>query len=704
MCPHCVWCPVSDLTPDIKQAIRDSYSKLAALPNFTTRRSQREMIALVAEALATNGVAAIQAPTGTGKSIAALLPAVPVADANARKIVVSTATISLQEQYERDIPRLLEIIGYPGKKVALAKGRQRYLCTRQLIELIGNPQPNLTDLDLDPAWPRPPRDGEVATLEALSDAIHADWNGDLDAAPTPVSSDLRPLLTTTASACGGKGCPFADRCGYLAARAQVEAADIVITNHDLLLADLGLSREDEDGQSLPGGVLLSKPEESYYLIDEAHHLAAKAAEADSIEVHLTHVPSWLRKGRKAIAAAYRILNRDNVRGHSSKEAQDRLIDLTAELKVLADTLAQQCLERLDRQGNLRFKSGKVPEALQESIDPIRSDILLLHAIATDLAAALRKSGNAGSAAQSALRSIGHLADRLQPIARWASDWTGQPIFPESVPVARWLSKSDRTGIVLRSQPCEGRALLKTRLWSVCDGIVLTSATLAIGDDFGHFAYETALPQEATLSLLSSPFNLSQQGHLRIPPVPTLPNDPGHPQSVASFLDRGLDPEGGSLVLFTSRAKMRATFDLLAPDLRQRVLMQGDRPLSSLLEAHRERVQSGMPSILFGLQSMGEGLDLAGDLCRTVVITGLPFAPPDDPVLATHAEYIESDGGDPFAEITIPRVILMLVQWCGRLIRTHEDTGEIVILDNRLKTKRYGRQIIAALPPFTRDDR
>jgi ATP-dependent DNA helicase DinG len=692
---------VSDLSPEIKQSIREAYAKLSALPNFSTRRPQLEMIALAAEAFASEGIAAVEAPTGTGKSIAALLPAIPIATANERTIVISTATVSLQEQYLRDVPKLLATLGL-DLRVVLAKGRQRYLCNRNLAELVGAPSASPSDYDLDPAWPRPPKDGETKILEALSDALSAGWSGDLDNAPVQIPSELRPLLTTPSAACAGKACPFASRCGYLNARREVESADIIISNHDVLLTDLGLHRTLEDGSFLPGGVLLSPPEASYYILDEAHHLGDRASERDSVEFPLSAAATTLRRGRKAIAAAYRVLGTDSIRSFTSKDAQDLALSAATKLTSLSETLLSQCADRLDRLGNVRFKRGVVPEALQETIEPILSDLKLLDAVVDGLTERLRASGESSTSSLAAMRAMGQFQDRLTPMLRWAKDWGEETLYRPEIPVARWLNRSDRGDLVLSSRSCEGRAMLERVLWGTCKGIVLMSATLAVGDDVGHFARSVGLPSSATVSLLSSPFDLPNQGLLRIPTVPTLPNDPGHPKTIAACLEDARDP-GGVLVLFTSRAKLRATLDAIAPGLRHRVLAQGDMPIAALLANHRERIAAGHQSVIFGLQSFGEGLDLAGDLCSKVIVTGLPFAPPDDPVLATLSEFIELDGGDAFNEVTIPRVILMLTQWCGRLIRSSTDHGEIVVLDNRLKTKRYGRRILDSLPPFQRDD-
>lgn len=685
------------LTPEIKQAIREAYAKLAALPQFTTRRSQREMVALVAEALTTTGgVAAIQAPTGTGKSIGALLPAIPIAKSFDRRLVISTATVALQEQYLRDLPRLLSIIGIDAS-VVVAKGRSRYLCQRQFASLSGGEV--APELDLGGMWTRPPSASDVDALAKIGDAIAGGWDGDFDQCPTTITPLLRSQLTTTSSACGGQQCPFASSCSYLRARSAVEGAQIVVTNHDLLLADLGIVRRGEDGEAQRGGVLLPSPADAFYVVDEAHRLAEKACDSGALSINLLHAATLLKDGRKAIAAAYRSSGRDSFCSFSAAEAHELFTRAATALRELTHDLDEQVAERLDSHGNLVFKLGQVPKRLRDAIGGVLADIGLSARIAQSAAEACRQGGAGGSVPAPVLAAIGHLADRLDPLDRWAKDWSCNTFGEEAV-VARWLSK-DAAGLSAHSAPCEAGAVLRDRLWPVADGVILMSATLALADDFGLFAEEVALPSEATVASLASPFNLAQQGHILLPDMPTLPNDPGHPAAVAAYLDRNR-AEGATLCLFTSRSKLRACYEALSDDLKAAVLLQGDAPLEVLLERHRSRVDAGQPSILFGMSAMGEGLDLPGDLCRRVVVTGLPFAPPDDPVSATLCASITEAGGDAFAAVTVPRAIRTLVQWCGRLIRTHDDHGEIVILDRRIRTKAYGRRILAALPPFARD--
>jgi ATP-dependent DNA helicase DinG len=233
-------------------------------------------------------------------------------------------------------------------------------------------------------------------------------------------------------------------------------------------------------------------------------------------------------------------------------------------------------------------------------------------------------------------------------------------------------------------------------------VVLASATLSIGGDFRNFAAQIGLPEHAETLALPSPFDLRRQARLEVPALRHSPDQrDAHVAEVVAWLDAALDWSRGNLVLFTSRAKLEACYSALPLLRRQRVLAQGSRSKSTLLASHAAAVNAGQGSTLFGLASFGEGLDLPGRLCETVVITQLPFAVPTDPVGATFAEWLEAKGRNAFVEVSIPQATRTLIQYCGRLIRGEADSGRIVILDNRLLTRRYGARMLAALPDFER---
>jgi len=251
-------------------------------------------------------------------------------------------------------------------------------------------------------------------------------------------------------------------------------------------------------------------------------------------------------------------------------------------------------------------------------------------------------------------------------------------------------------------PVSAAHVLRTLLWKEIDSVVMTSATLTGGGDFQSFAIDTGLPDHAETASLPSPFDLPNQAQLVVPQFPVAPDDrEGHPKAVAEWLARELDWHKGSMVLFTSRWKMEKVAELMPASRRGAIQVQSSGNKSQVVAAHLERVAAGKGSVLFGLNSFGEGLDLPGEACTTVVITQVPFAVPTDPQTATLGEWLEARGHNPFNLIAIPHALRTLTQFAGRLIRTSTDTGRVVILDSRLLSRRYGRTIIDALPPFKR---
>jgi ATP-dependent DNA helicase DinG len=255
---------------------------------------------------------------------------------------------------------------------------------------------------------------------------------------------------------------------------------------------------------------------------------------------------------------------------------------------------------------------------------------------------------------------------------------------------------------VNSSPIMVDKILKDTLWSRCFGAVVTSATLSIAGDFSRFCKQAGISSENYCKALPSPFNYRQQGILQISNLDADPRDPqAHTLSVIRMLPDLLRNELGSLVLFTSWKQMYGVLDGLAADFRERVLPQGDLSKMEILRSHKARIDAGQHSVIFGLASFSEGIDLPGRYCDHVVIVKLPFSVPDDPVGATLAEWIDKQGGNAFREVSMPDAILRLVQASGRLLRTETDSGTVSLLDRRVITQWYGQVILSALPPFKR---
>ncbi|WP_426788812.1 ATP-dependent DNA helicase DinG [Xanthomonas campestris] len=688
------------LTEPVKAGIREAYAKLQAnTPGFATRRAQSQMIGLVSRALATSGgIGVAEAPTGVGKSLGYLTAGVPIALATKKKLVISTGTVALQSQLvERDIPAFLKATGLEAT-VALAKGRTRYLCTRNAAELEGETSQNGMFEDEQVLYDRPlsPADADLAKRLAKAYAART-WNGDLDDAPEPVSVPLRMRVTTPASGCAGRRCSYAAHCPVLKARTDVREAQIVVTNHALLLSSLSLG-DAENGQPL-----IAPPSDMLLVLDEGHHIAGVAIDQGAANLPLDDMAKRTGRMQILIAAAYRAVDKDKIGNLLPSEA----IEVAARVSKLLKAFHTE-VERVwkpepgERDPLWRAPNGKLPPqwgpAIEELGEETRALFNWVHAAHGTVA-----KGKQDDAARERLqRSLGMALEMAEQQHNLWSGWRredkdGQP------PMARWITLSRDGDLICHCSPVSAAQVLRTLLWNEVDSVVMTSATLTGGGDFQSFAIDNGLPDHAEMASLASPFDLPNQAELIVPNFPVTPDDrEGHPKEVAKYLVRELDwAAKGSIVLFTSRWKMEKVADLLPLAQRNRVLVQGEGNKSQLITEHLRRIAAGEGSVLFGLNSFGEGLDLPGEACTTVVITQVPFAVPTDPQTSTLSEWLESRGHNAFNLIAIPHALRTLTQFAGRLIRSSNDHGRVIILDSRLLTRRYGKRILDALPPFKR---
>ncbi|WP_049621012.1 ATP-dependent DNA helicase DinG [Frateuria defendens] len=693
------------LTDDTKDAIRATYARLKeGLPGFRPRPAQARMIAEVAKALALEGgAAAIEAPTGTGKSMAYLIAGHAVARAQKKKLLIATATVALQEQLvERDIPLYLKLTGTHAK-VALAKGMGRYLCMRNLRMAAASVQESAQlglGLDADLAlWSKPPAERDRQALGRLAGAFErGEWNGDIDAAPDAVSDFLRPMVTTTAGGCTGRRCAHFSACPLFAARRAIGDAEIVVANQDLVLADLTMP----NGQENFGGVILPKPEETLYVFDEAHHVPGKAVDRGASEVHLNAAVRQLSRLGRQVHAAYSLTDKE-VLGKLALDAGD------AKLQELSDGL--EALERDirlawqpdpdEREPVYRGSLGQLPEAWVMHAGALYALSAEIQRWLGAVRRAVAEMSEGGPTQEALARELGMGLERIdRQVSTWLAWTTDDP--EHAPPLARWVSLTPERHLVCHASSVSAASLLRSVLWGNASASVMTSATLSAGGNFRGFADAVGLPDEAATLSLPSPFDLASQARLEVPALAALPDArEAHAQAICDWLAEHLDWSAGNLVLFTSRAKLDRVLQKLPLDKVRKVRAQGSLGKAQLVAEHTADVEAGKGSTLFGLASFGEGLDLPGKLCETVVITQLPFAVPTDPVGATYAEWLESRGRNPFLEVSVPEATRLLIQYCGRLIRTEADRGRIVLLDRRVVTKRYGSTMLRALPPFQR---
>lgn len=687
------------LNDELKAGIRDAYAKLQAnTPGFSTRRSQSQMIGVVSRALShSGGVGVVEAPTGVGKSLGYLTAGVPIALATKKKLVISTGTVALQSQLvERDIPNFLKATGIEAT-VALAKGRTRYLCTRNAAEAHGDGAQEGMFEDEQPLFDRPLAPIEMDLAQSLSKAfLEGRWNGDLDNAPEAISNTLRSRITTPASGCAGRKCAYSAQCAVLRSRNTVREAQIVVTNHALLLSALSIGESDN------GQPLIAPPSDMLLVLDEGHHIGNVAIDQGAASLALDEMAKRTGRLQVLIAASYRAVDKDKLGNLLPNEAIEAAAKVSKQLKAFRDVIDRSWRPDPSAQEPMwRAPNGRLPEIWMPEIEAIADDTRALfnwaHAALTQVA-----KGKPEDAARERLQR--NLGMALEMIEQQHNLWTGwrredkdgQP------PTARWITLSRDGDLVLHGSPVSAANVLRKLLWDEVDSVVMTSATLTGGGDFQALAIDNGIPAEAEMVSLASPFDLPNQAQLIVPAFPVTPDDKeGHPKEIAKYLVKELDWDKGSIVLFTSRWKMEKVAELMPAAQRKQVLVQGETAKQKMIDEHLRRTSAGEGSVLFGLNSFGEGLDLPGEACTTVVITQVPFAVPTDPQTSTLSEWFESRGLNAFNLIAIPHALRTLTQFSGRLIRTSTDTGRVIILDSRLLTRRYGKRIIDSLPPFKR---
>ena len=324
-----------------------------------------------------------------------------------------------------------------------------------------------------------------------------------------------------------------------------------------------------------------------------------------------------------------------------------------------------------------------------------------------LSAARREKEQDGALLDRLTSEFGLFIARIEQISAVWDLLSTVPIEGEE-PLAKWITRraDDKNDYIFNASPISSASHLANSLWRRAAGAVLTSATLQSLGSFNLILRQTGLlwlPETTTLAL-ESPFNFDTQGELYIPPVHASPKDPdAHTAAIVEWLPKLVSPVEaiGTLVLFSSRKQMQDVALRLPDEYLPLLLVQGELPKAVLLQRHHQAIAEGKASIIFGLDSFAEGLDLPGTACVQVIIAKLPFAMPDNPIEKTQNRWIEQRGGNPFIEITVPEASIKLIQAVGRLIRTEQDYGRVTILDNRVKTQRYGQQLLACLPPFKR---
>ncbi|WP_147652294.1 ATP-dependent DNA helicase [Vulcaniibacterium gelatinicum] len=650
---------MSPLATASRAALSADGALARAMPGFVPRPAQQRLAAAIAHAFEQRDTLLAEAGTGTGKTFAYLVPAL----LSGFKTIVSTGTRALQDQlYHRDLPRVREALGV-GLKTALLKGRANYLCKYRLEKAKGEPafatREQAAQFQRIVAWSGRTRLGDLAELEAL-----------------PEDSPLLPLVTSTVDNCLGSECPFWSECYLVQARARAQAADLVVVNHHLLLADLALKHEGF-GEILPGA--------QAFVVDEAHQLPELAAQffGESLGAR-----PLVELARDALAECRDVPGALSVLQTPAQQLEHAVRALRAAMEPLPV-----------RGTRARALHGA---AVDEAFDA-------LHAALERLAHALEPLREAAPGFEACHARALESAARLR---RWEMEMGSESFSGSELPEEEasstendsdpisisWYELSPR-GFRLQRTPLDVSGPLRAHRERSRAAWVFTSATLAVAGDFGHIAVRLGLEDPATL-LEPSPFDWPHQALCYLPPRLPEPMSRDYTAALVAALRPVLEASRGrAFVLFASHRALREAAEALR-DGPWPLFVQGQAPRHVLLEQFRA---SGN-GVLLGAASFREGVDVAGEALSVVVIDKLPFAAPDDPVFQARLEAIRRAGGNPFRDEQLPQAVIALKQGAGRLIRTETDRGVLVLCDPRLGTRAYGRVFLDSLPPMavTRD--
>lgn len=616
-----------------------------AISGFATRAEQIAMANHVHRALHRGGKLIVEAGTGTGKTFAYLAPAL----LSARRVVVSTGTRTLQDQlFHRDLPSIAKALGRPVR-VALLKGRANYLCVHRL-ELAeqqaitrGLRREVAVALPKVRAWGGITTKGDIAEARHLSET-HPVW----------------PWVTSTRDNCLGPDCPQFDRCHVVNARREAQEADVIVVNHHLLLADLVL-KEEGFGDLLPGADAI--------IIDEAHQFPEVASNFLGFIVSTRQLQALTRD----LAAEMMAINSHGAVSIALAQTIDRQ---TIDLQDVASVLSG------------RGEFAEWPATLVEAAEQ-------LHRSLEELTRALEEPAKSYASLAALRRRSAEICLRLDAILDH-----GSSARPASV---RWAQAGPH-GVSLHYVPIDVADQLGALIEEHASTWVFTSATLAVGDDFSHFAKRVGLSDVTTVRF-DSPFDYARQTLMYLPNGLDAPTSARYTEQVIDTALSILEASGGrAFLLFTSHRALRDGADILfrklGATLPYPVFVQGDGPRDALLTKFRDAGNA----VLLGTSSFWEGVDVKGSALTVVVIDKLPFAVPDDPVLKARLNAIEQRGGNPFFEEQVPQAVIALKQGVGRLIRDTEDFGVIVLCDPRLRTRGYGRIFLDSLPPMPRTTR
>lgn len=669
-----------------------AYKRLENRGGFVARSAQIDLSKTIAKAFLEKTPLAAEAPTGTGKTLAYLLGALACTqtsmDPSKEPIVISTATKALQQQLlSSDLPHLASAGLLKLSEVAIAKGKGNYLCLSQAEDTVSNLERAASDNDvfLDSAtW-----DMDLDTLSPMVDAYLAGtWNGDFDQYNGPRPKSLRSIAVNS-DTCTRKKCSNYSNCAYFKSRADMSNCKVIVANHDLLLMDLLTTSKGLEG------VL---PVSNYRVVfDEAHHLPEKAINVGSSSATLSELEQALSK----LKGLQRII-KDSPRLSSLVKAgfyneSDLDKDLVAgSIRELVGVLSEYEVD--EETGQRRFVRGEIPGPVRSSLEGLKRNLEPLVFALTNVGSTLREAQNIPAdlteKVNEAMRRILDVKQPGEDSLKCINDMLSSKRY------AKWLYRKDLV-LSLHAAPLEGAMVLEDILWknSRVVGTVAVSATLRDLGGFDRYKRKSGFPANAVFKVLpyTFPYAESQLVVAGMRSTPKLAERRSFLPELTQKLPLAIDAKEGTLVLFPSWSMLKE----FAPKLKslfgdQAVKVQGEHTVRQLVAKHCADVDAGKGSLLMGVATLSEGLDLPGKYCTHVVIVALPFSVPSDPV---EQEIAEQLGTKYFSERSLPDAMTRLTQMVGRLLRRESDRGRVTLFDRRISATSYGRQMLFSLPPF-----
>ncbi|HTW44843.1 MAG TPA: ATP-dependent DNA helicase [Acidobacteriaceae bacterium] len=611
---------------------------------YEFRKGQLEMAQAVERALDENRHLIVEAGTGTGKTLAYLLPALR----SGRRVIISTGTKNLQEQlFFKDIPFLESLLG--PLRVCYMKGRANYICRHKLYALRN--QPILSGLE------------EVSQYQAIAEWEKTTETGDrAEIDDLPETSQVWAKLDARSDACLGQACPDYERCFITEMRRRAAESDVIIVNHHLFFADLAIKQQ---ARAAPDAGVL--PDAGVVIFDEAHEL-------------------------EDVASSYFGLSLSNIRFEELARDVETMLRSKGALNTGITSAAQTMRERArmffgalprgaGNEGRMQFAARE--EFLEAQGDLYLGVLNALHRLEGEL---------------DLVRGV----EESAPLRKRTADIREQLKFlmeAEDRNTVFWLErrsgKQGSTSTHLQATPIDVSELLEELLFENFPCVVLTSATLTVQGGFGHIRKRLGM-RDARELVVPSHFRYSEQAVLYLPPEMPDPRDANFQEEAAARIRRVLDiTKGRAFCLFTSYQQMRELYERLLTEVGYPLLLQGTAPRKALLEEFRVTPNA----VLFGTSSFWQGVDVQGEALSCVIIDRLPFAVPSDPVVQARMRTIEENGGSPFFEYQVPSAVITLKQGFGRLIRSLEDRGVLMLLDPRIQRQRYGRVFLESLPPY-----